>query len=282
MSIHNSDPWFGRGQTALAGPGRYAGYEGSSAATDPRSGTSYLGSVKVFSDVDPRATNTGIVLSNRLVTCVAVRNTSGVALIPGAVVKFKKSAILTEVDGPATAVADAPIGVVDEYLPASGVANGDIFWLVTSGPVAVMCSATFAPTAGALVGVGAGGAAVAGAAGTSIGVAISPKVLGKVRTLTNVAAEGGSIVPVSKGADDEGTAEPVVTDPTADVAAFSTTVEPVVAPVATPVVEPVVAPVVEPVATPVVEEVAPVVPEAAPVVEPVVAPEAPVVTEPTA
>ena len=240
MSIHNSDPWFGRGQTALAGPGRYAGYEGSSAATDPRSGTSYLGSVKVFSDVDPRTTNTGIVLSNRLVTCVAVRNTSGAALIPGAVVKFKKSAILTEVDGPATAVADAPIGVVDEYLPASGVANGDIFWLVTSGPVAVMCSATFSPTAGVLVGVGAGGAAVAAAdANSAIGVAISPKVLGKVRTLTNVVVAGGSIVAVSKSAE----------APAADPAAFSTAVEPVVAPVATPVVEPVVEPAVAPVVT---------------------------------
>jgi hypothetical protein len=207
MSIHNSDPWFGRGQTALAGPGRYAGYESSSAAADPRNGTSYLGSVKVFSDVDPRTTNTGIVLSNRLVTCVAVRNTSGAALLPGTVAKFKKSAILTEVDGAATAIANAPIGVVDEYLPASGVANGDIFWLVTSGPTAIMTSATFAP--GALVGIGAGGTAAVGAAGTSIGVAISAVVLGKVRTLTNVAADGGSLAPVSAGGEEP----PVEPDP---------------------------------------------------------------------
>ena len=255
MSIHNSDPWFGRGQTALAGPGRYAGYEGSSAAADPRSGTSYLGSVKVFADVDPRATNTGIFLSNRLVTCVAVRNTSGAALLPGTVAKFKKSAIMTEVDGPATSVANAPIGVVDEYLPASGVANGDIFWLVTSGPTAIMTSATFAP--GALVGIGAGGTAAAGAAGTSIGVAISAVVLGKVRTLTNVVMGGGSAVPVSKGADEEAPAtedaaapEGTAVDP---AAAPSTAVEPAVEVAPAPVVEPVVAPEVAPVVEPVVD-----------------------------
>jgi hypothetical protein len=258
MSIHNSDPWFGRGQTALAGPGRYAGYESSSAAADPRNGTSYLGSVKVFSDVDPRTSNTGIALSNRLVTCVAVRNTSGAALLPGTVAKFKKSAILTEVDGPATSVANAPIGVVDEYLPASGVANGDIFWLVTSGPTAIMTSATFTP--GALVGIGAGGTAAAGAAGTSIGVAISAVVLGKVRTLTNVVMNGGSAVPVSKGADEEATPADADADP---AAAPATAVEPVVEVAPAPVVEPVVAPVVEPVVTP----------EVAPVVDPAVAPE---------
>jgi hypothetical protein len=267
MSIHNSDPWFGRGQTALAGPGRYAGYEGSSAATDPRSGTSYLGSVKVFSDADPRTTNTGIVLSNRLVTCVAVRNTSAGPLLAGTVVKFKKSAIMTEVDGPATAVADAPLGVVDEYLPATGVAVGDIFWLVTSGPTAIMTSATFAP--GALVGIGAGGTAAVGAAGTSIGVAISAVVKGKVRTLTNVVMGGGSAVPVTKGGDeaapetapaDAATDPAVATDP---AAATSTAVEPVVETAPAPVVEPVVAPVVEPVVTP----------EVAPVVEPAVTPE---------
>ena len=146
--------------------------------------------------------------------------------------------------------------------------NGDIFWLVISGPTAIMTSVAFVP--GALVGAGANGLAVAGTAGTAIGVAISAVALGKVRTLTNVQT-GSSIVPVTKGADEDAPAtEDVATDPAADVAAPSTVVEPVVEPVAAPVVEPVKAVDAGPVVAP------------EPVVEPVVAPEAPVVTEPTA
>lgn len=239
MSIISADPWFGRGQTL--------------GVNDPTQGGAVTGSSKVFTDTDPRTSNAGSFLSNRLVTCIAVRNTSGAALLGGTIVKFKKTAILDEVDGKAASIADAPLGVVDEYLPPVGVANGDIFWLVVSGPTAIMTSAAFVP--GALVGAGANGLAVAGTAGTAIGVAISAVALGKVRTLTNVQT-GSSIAPVTKGADEDAAADPAV-----DVAAPSTAVEPVVEPVATPVVEPVVAP---------------VVPETAPVV----APEAPVVTEP--
>jgi hypothetical protein len=175
------------------------------------------------------------------VTCIAVRNTSTGPLLAGQVAKFKKSAILEEVDGTAAAVVDAPIGVVDEYLPPAGVAVGDIFWLVTVGPTAIMTSATFAP--GALVGIGAGGTAAVGAAGTSIGVAISPVVKGKVRTLVNVQA-GSSVVPVTKGADEEAPAtEDAAVDP---VAAPSTAVEPVVEVAPAPVVAPVVDPAVTP------------------------------------
>lgn len=182
MSILSSDPWFGRGTTAFAGPAKYAGHEGAVASADPRNGTSFIGSVKVFSDVDPRVTNTGVRLSNRLVTCVAVRNTSGAPLLPGAVVKMKKAAILDEVDGVAAAVTDAPLGVVDEYLPAAGVANGDVFWLVVSGPTAITTAATLA--AGALV-TATAGAAATGTAANAIGVVISVPANGKVRTLVN-------------------------------------------------------------------------------------------------
>jgi hypothetical protein len=168
MPILNSDPWFGRGQTL--------------GVTDPTAGTSVEGSVKVFTDTDPRTSNAGVFLSNRAVTCVAVRNTSGAPLLPGAVVKFKKAAILDEVDGVAAAVTDAPLGVVDEYLPPVGVANGDIFWLVVAGPTAITTAATLA--AGALV-TATAGAAATGTAANAIGVVISVPANGKVRTLVN-------------------------------------------------------------------------------------------------
>jgi hypothetical protein len=100
------------------------------------------------------------------------------------VVKFKKAAILTEVDGVAAAATDAPLGVVDEYLPATGVANGDVFWLVVSGPVAITTAATLA--AGALV-TATAGAAATGTAANAIGVVISAPAAGKVRTLVGLA-----------------------------------------------------------------------------------------------
>jgi hypothetical protein len=168
MPILNSDPWFGRGQTL--------------GVSLPAQGTSVTGSQKVFTDTDPRTNNAGVFLSNRMVTCIAVRNTSGAPLLPGAVVKFKKSAILDEVDGVAAAATDAPLGVVDEYLPPSGVANGDVFWLVVSGPVAITTAATLA--AGALV-TATAGAAATGTAANAIGVAISAPANGRVRTLVN-------------------------------------------------------------------------------------------------
>jgi hypothetical protein len=168
MPILNSDPWFGRGQTL--------------GVTVPEQGGAVTGSVKVFTDTDPRTSNAGVFLSNRPVTCVAVRNTSGAPLLPGAVVKFKKAAILDEVDGVAAAVADAPLGVVDEYLPPVGVANGDVFWLVVSGPAAVTTAATLA--AGAFV-TATAGAAATGTAANAIGVVISAPANGKVRTLLN-------------------------------------------------------------------------------------------------
>jgi hypothetical protein len=176
MSIINSDPWFGRGTTLLSG------VQWVNNNVEGVIGDAFVGSQKVFSDTDPRTTNTGVSLSNRLVHCIAVRNTSGAPLLPGAVVKMKKAAILTEVDGVAAAATDAPLGVVDEYLPARGVANNDVFWLVVSGPCAVNTAAS--PAAGSFV-TATAGAAAAGTQANAIGVTISAAAGGRVRTLLN-------------------------------------------------------------------------------------------------
>jgi hypothetical protein len=183
MSILNSDPWFGRGATLFSGPAKYAGMGGTLASVDPTNGTAVTGSQKVFTDTDPRTNSGGVLLSNRPVTCIAVRNTSGTVLLPGTVVKFKKAAILDEVDGPAAAATDAPLGVVDEYLPAAGVANNDVFWLVVSGPTAITTAATLAP--GALV-TATAGAAATGTAANAIGVVVTAPANGKVRTLVGI------------------------------------------------------------------------------------------------
>jgi len=118
MSLTN-DPPFALGQTL-----------GVSSATD---GTGWVGAIKQFPDVDP---TTGAIRSNRLKTCIAVRNTSGVALLPKRVVTWK-SGSFTEVDGYNNTTDTASAGVVDEHLNSAGVANNDVFWLTVSGPTEI-------------------------------------------------------------------------------------------------------------------------------------------------
>ena len=118
MSLYVDPPW-ALGQTL-----------GVTSATD---GTGWVGAVKVFPDVDP---SNGQIRSNRLKKCIAVRNASGVALLPKRVVTFK-SGSFSEVDGYTSLTDEATAGVVDEHLPAGGVAANDVFWLTVEGPTEV-------------------------------------------------------------------------------------------------------------------------------------------------
>ena len=126
-----TDPGFGRGHTL--------------GVTDADQGTSVTGTQKAFTDSDPRTSEASKFYSNRPVTCLAMRNVSGSAVLPGTVVAFTAADIINSFDS-AAADATGLCGVVDEYLPATGVANGDVCWVVVSGPVAVTTAA--APAAG--------------------------------------------------------------------------------------------------------------------------------------
>lgn len=123
MSLYD-DPPFALGQTL-----------GVSSATD---GKSWVGVVKTFPDVNPV---TGVVRSNRVKTCVAVRNTSGAALLPKRVVTFDTTtaglASFTETKGYSAVTNEERVGVVDEYLPAAGVAANDVYWVTVDGPTEV-------------------------------------------------------------------------------------------------------------------------------------------------
>lgn len=124
------DPPFSLGQTL-----------GVDSATD---GVGWVGAVKQFPDVDPA---TGKIRSNRVKTCVAVRNSAATALLPKRVVRFRLTAgtaVFAEVDGYAAETNEERVGVVDEHLPASGVAVNDVFWVTVAGPteVAVALSGT--------------------------------------------------------------------------------------------------------------------------------------------
>ncbi len=112
---------FGRGQTA-----------GVTASTDL---TSWEGVEKVFEDLD--YTNPPKRRTNRKVLCRCVRNMSGIALLPKRLVSFKAGTNGTQVDGYARTIA-AEGWPVDEWLPAAGVADKDLFWIVLQGPSNVL------------------------------------------------------------------------------------------------------------------------------------------------
>jgi len=102
------DPGFGRGQVLGAL------WVHPIEKTDPEvTGASQVLTKKSFTDVDAK---TGAVLSNEIVTCVAVRNDTGADLKAGE----------------KTTVAGYE-GVVDEYL-SKDVPEGEVFWLVVAGP----------------------------------------------------------------------------------------------------------------------------------------------------
>lgn len=118
------DPPFALGQTL-----------GVTSAND---GKNWVGVVKQFPDVNPV---TGVVRSNRVKTCVAVRNTSAAALLPKRVVSFDTGtaglSVFTDTKGYSAVTNEERVGVVDEYLPASGVAVNDVYWVTVEGPTEV-------------------------------------------------------------------------------------------------------------------------------------------------
>jgi len=176
MSTLTADPGFNRGQTLGITVKLYEAENGD--------GSTITGTRKTFRDEVP---NTGVLNSNRTVDCIAVKNTSGSALLPGSVAKFKDAAILTEADGLAT-TSTALMGIVDEYLPAAGVPDGEVFWLVISGPSTVTKTAT-SVAAGAAYGLSAtAGSAAAQSTNPLLGYAIATSATTSGRILVRTSA----------------------------------------------------------------------------------------------
>lgn len=75
--------------------------------------------------------------SGHLVRLRVVRNASGGALLPKQRVSFKATAgnyLIGQVDGKCNSTAQGATAVVDEFLPAAGVAANDLFYVVVEGP----------------------------------------------------------------------------------------------------------------------------------------------------
>lgn len=116
-----------RGKTYLTGPNR-------TPDTSSTSTKAIAGLTKTFADLD-YSNNPATIRSEGQVVCRLVRNSSGISLLPKMAVTWKSGARGKEVDGYADFSPDIDIaGIVDEWLPSTGVANNDYFWLVVKGP----------------------------------------------------------------------------------------------------------------------------------------------------
>ncbi|SFH96981.1 hypothetical protein [Planctomicrobium piriforme] len=115
-----------RGKTLLSGDGR------TIASTDA---AFVEGARADFDDIAPgQAPGAKVRRSNRRVTCILVRNVSGIALLPKRTVKWAAGYRGKRVDGYCSVTAEECAGVVDEHLPAAGVPNNDLFWIAVKGP----------------------------------------------------------------------------------------------------------------------------------------------------
>lgn len=177
MSTLTADPGFARGAVLGVTRTYYDAQVGD--------GSHLLGVHKVFADTHPQ---TGQILSNETVECIAVKNVSGAALLPKTLVKFKSDAILTGVDGGAT-TSSVRFGVVDEYIPAAGVPVNEVFWLVVKGPTTVLKKASLI-AAGAVVSASTTAGSVEAGTTLKVGLAISEAQPGEasVRILSNTNA----------------------------------------------------------------------------------------------
>jgi hypothetical protein len=94
----------------------------------------------VFEDINPNP-NGGAngQRTGEYVTCRLVRNVSGATLLPKRLVKFDTTAgrYGSRVIGYSTLTAESSYPI-DEYLPATGVPNNALFYIVVSGPALVL------------------------------------------------------------------------------------------------------------------------------------------------
>lgn len=93
------------------------------------------GSMRIFTASDP--SNRMVRRNGGDVRAVLVRNRSGQTLLPKRAVVWAAGYRGKGVAGYARSDAEEVAGVVDEFLPAGGVPDGDLFWLVVQGPTLV-------------------------------------------------------------------------------------------------------------------------------------------------
>lgn len=129
------NPPFNRGETF--------GQGATVAVTD---GVQYEGAEWYFNDLDFSKTGARPSRTERLIRCRIVRNVSGINLLPKRLASLQIAGTdgkfaVGRVDGYTTTLSARGFPI-DEFLPAAGVANNDLFWIVLEGPA--MCRTSLA------------------------------------------------------------------------------------------------------------------------------------------
>lgn len=130
----DENPPFARGQTMPF-------FSDDAGATIDSAGGAYLeGKEWMFEDINVNAAsnNYQTTRSGKPVHCRCVRNKSGGALLGGRMAKYKLDGATEDIyGGQVSGYADTVGqvgGTIDEYLPAAGVPDNYLFWLVIEGP----------------------------------------------------------------------------------------------------------------------------------------------------
>lgn len=97
--------------------------------------TDLLGYRAFFNDFDYSATGAKPVLTAMTIEALWVKNSSSGALLPCEIVTWGTPGTIVTAKADAL---DVAAGVVDPYIPAAGVADGEHFWLIVSGPCKVI------------------------------------------------------------------------------------------------------------------------------------------------
>ncbi len=124
-------------------------YTDDNGQTVDATGAAYLeGKTWIFEDNDLSGYTNGIASyrSGKYVTCRLTRNASGGALLPKRFAKYKTDGATGDIYGGQVSGYGDTVGqlggVVDEFLPAAGVAADGLFWLVIQGPTKMTTAAT--------------------------------------------------------------------------------------------------------------------------------------------
>lgn len=154
---------------------------------------SVLGTRCAFQDVNyATSASTRTLLSGEKILAIALRNTSGIALLPKRLVRLDLTAgrgMLKNADGYSVLLAHSPVVLVDPFLPSTGVADDDIFWGLYSGPAlcltpAVAADFNTAITAGAPL-VAATGSTSGNSTGGRVANVTLPGQTGDTRSVSN-------------------------------------------------------------------------------------------------
>ena len=119
-------------KTVLRGKGWHN--TGAAIASADYGGADYEGTVRTFHDYSiPTGTNPKSPRSGGDVTCVLVRNVSGANLLSKRLVSWASGYRFKRVAGDVSKTVAETAGAVDEFWPAAGVPDGELFWLAVKG-----------------------------------------------------------------------------------------------------------------------------------------------------